>query len=231
MQNPKIVLIDGQQRYDVRAFFRKEGRAKYISHLDLYRTMQRAFSRSGLKVWFTDGYNPKIYLNFAMPISLGFEGAREAFDFRLMEDMEETEVLNALNRVLPEGIVITEVQSPVKKVTDIAESEYSLTLTAHNIPPAELKQKLAEFFRQEAILTEKRTKKGMKQVDIRPMIHRWEILSGEHLELKLTLPSGVAVNLNPMLVIDTFAARAGIEVDYRNIRRDRILCADGTDFR
>lgn len=41
-----------------RLLFSKTGRAKYISHLDLMRTFQRAFFRSGHQVRHTEGFNP-----------------------------------------------------------------------------------------------------------------------------------------------------------------------------
>ena len=50
MDNPKIIVVEGTPVYDIRAFYRKEGRAKYISHLDLYRTIQRSFQRSKLPI-------------------------------------------------------------------------------------------------------------------------------------------------------------------------------------
>ena len=66
---PKIIVVEGRPVYDIRAFYRKEGRAKYISHLDLYRTVQRAFQRAKLPIWFTLGYNPHIYLTYALPLA------------------------------------------------------------------------------------------------------------------------------------------------------------------
>ena len=41
-----------------RLLFSKTGRAKYISHLDLMRTFQRAFSRAGIQIKHTEGFNP-----------------------------------------------------------------------------------------------------------------------------------------------------------------------------
>jgi radical SAM-linked protein len=65
---------------DIRVFFSKTGNAKYISHLDLYRSFSRAIQRSGLPVWITEGFNPHIYITFALPLALGIEGQEEAMD-------------------------------------------------------------------------------------------------------------------------------------------------------
>ena len=110
---PKIIVVEGKPVYDIRAFYRKEGRAKYISHLDLYRTVQRAFQRAKLPIWFTLGYNPHIYLTYALPLALGYEGVRESFDFRLTENLPLEETAARLNAAMPEGIVITELRPPV----------------------------------------------------------------------------------------------------------------------
>ena len=56
---------------DVRLWFQKCGDARYISHLDLSRCMQRALKRSGLPIWYTEGFNPHAYVTFALPLSMG----------------------------------------------------------------------------------------------------------------------------------------------------------------
>ncbi len=65
---------------NTRVFFSKTDRAKYISHLDLNRVMQGAIKRAKLPVWYTEGYNPHMYVQFMLPLSLGQEGVREAMD-------------------------------------------------------------------------------------------------------------------------------------------------------
>ena len=66
-----------------RIIFRKEGRAKYISHLDLMRTMQRVFIRAGVQIKHTEGFNPHPYMAFALPLSVGMESDYEILDFKL----------------------------------------------------------------------------------------------------------------------------------------------------
>ena len=58
---------------DYRLFYTKTGRLKYISHLDTNRLMQRTLKRSGLPVWYSEGFNPHIYITFALPLALGLE--------------------------------------------------------------------------------------------------------------------------------------------------------------
>ena len=94
-------------------FYQKKGRAKYISHLDINRLMQRVLKRAGLPVWYTEGFNPHIYLTFALPLSLGYESDFETMDFRLTEEMNLQQVQQILNQNMPEGILVTRVAEPV----------------------------------------------------------------------------------------------------------------------
>lgn len=231
MDNPKIIVVEGTPVYDIRAFYRKEGRAKYISHLDLYRTIQRSFQRSKLPIWFTQGFNPHIYLTFALPIALGYEGVEESFDFRLRENLPEEEILSRLNAALPEGIVISRIAAPQKKAEEIEKAEYSLLFSAKDIPTGKLLADFDAFLAQDAILTEKRTKKGPKEIDLKPGIFASKTgLSGDAVALEITLPAGIFQNINPTLLTDAFAAGKGIALDYRLIRRNAVLCKDGSRF-
>ena len=79
----------------VRAVFAKRGRAKYISHLDLNRCMQRVFKRSGIPIWYTEGFNPHIYITFALPLSLGYESGVEIMDFNITEGIPFKDIRHA----------------------------------------------------------------------------------------------------------------------------------------
>ena len=54
-----------------RILFSKFGRARFISHLDLMRTIQRAFFRAGIQIKHTEGYNPHPFVSIALPLSVG----------------------------------------------------------------------------------------------------------------------------------------------------------------
>lgn len=56
-------------RFTVRLKFRKVGDLQYISHLDLQRTFNRVIKRSGIPVWYTQGFNPHMKLVFSSPLS------------------------------------------------------------------------------------------------------------------------------------------------------------------
>ena len=107
-----------------RLLFRKSGRAVYISHLDLMATFQRAFLRSGVEVWHTEGFNRHVYVSIALPLSVGYSSDCEILEFNLEDDTPLARVPERLNAVLPEGVEVLscyEAKVPLKKIVDLYE--------------------------------------------------------------------------------------------------------------
>lgn len=205
---------------NTRVFFSKTDRAKYISHLDLNRVMQGAIKRAKLPVWYTEGYNPHMYVQFMLPLSLGQEGIREAMDFRLLEDIPHNEVTERLNKALPFDIRAVETAAPVLKNTDIATAEYEITADID-------KKKFLGFTESEKIIVIKNTKKGESEIDLKPLVSELDV--GD--TIKFRLPAGNDFNINPVLLLDAYREFSGEEIKRIRIVRTKILCADGSEFR
>ncbi len=206
---------------NVRIFFAKTGRAIYISHLDLYRVFQRAVKRCKLPVWETQGFNPHIYITFALPLALGTEGICESLDTKLTEDISFEEICERLNSALPRDIRVLSAAEPVYKNTDIEKSEYEIRISTDW-------DKLNAFFAQEKIITEKKTKKGISEIDLKPMI---EISEMEEGFIRMKLPSGTQTNINANLVFEAFEKQFDMEIDTLNIKRTAVYCQNGEIFR
>ena len=204
---------------NTRVFFSKMDRAKYISHLDLNHCVQRAMRRSRLPIWQTEGYNPHTYVAFMLPLSLGQEGVCEAMDFRLTEDVPAEEVMQKLNDSLPPDIRIIRVAEPKYKNTDIASAEYRIESDIDV-------DKFRQFVSAEQILTEKKTKKGVSTIDLKPLISHLSFDDA----ITLRLPAGNDFNINPSLLFDAYCAATGETITRLRIVRTRIFCADGVEF-
>ena len=214
-----------------RLLFSKTGRAKYISHLDLMRTFQRAFARAHIQIKHTEGFNPHPFVSIALPLSVGYSSQCEILEFGLMGDMPYDQVPERLTAAMPEGIVITELAPPVRKADDIEKPDYTLEFSMKELSPEELEKAFTDYISQPAIETQKHTKKGPKTIDLKPSLLRCEVEKTDRgILLSLTLPAGIHENINPTLLIDAFGKAVEKEPDYHAIRRDRILCSDGTEF-
>lgn len=210
----------------IRVFFEKRDRAKYISHLDITRCFSRAISRTDIPVWYTEGFNPRIYMTFPLPISLGYESRCESLDIRLIDENYPLErVTQELNKVLPEGILIIYTALPEQKPEAISRAEY--TLSVESDQPGRVQEAFATFAGREAILVMKRSKKGQREVDIKPM---FQVVSTEEqpglLVMKLRLAAGLTSNLSPTLLMDAFAQDAGLTGLYYRVERTAIIDSD-----
>ena len=97
--------------FKARMKFAKEGRAKYISHLDLMHAMQRSMARCQMPLWFTEGFNQHAYVSVALPLSTGYSGECEFLDFNITAEAVPENVVEALNDVFPEGLRAIEIYS------------------------------------------------------------------------------------------------------------------------
>ena len=211
---------------DYRVVFEKRGRVKYISHLDLNRCMLRAIRRSGLPAWYTEGFHPHMYLMFPLALSLGAESICEVMDIRLTEELPPEEILSRLNPALPEGLRAYAVREPKHVTQDIGSAEYEVTLCGED-----LAAKWDAFLAQEQILIEKKTKKGMKEMDIRDKICMVDSRAeGDALRLTLRLPAGNEGNINVSVVTDAFQKYAESPILVKEVLRTKIFCVDGGVF-
>lgn len=194
--------------YTVRLVFSKTGRARYISHLDLNRTMTRVLRRAGIPLWYTEGFNRHPYITFAAPLSLGSESVCERMDFRLTDDsLTMEEIVERVNASMPEGLQALKAAEAVNKACLLGFAAYRMEL---NCPLEELNA----FLTQDNITVEKKAKKGgTKTVDIKPHLDVTDTkTTGDACELIVTLPCSNDVTVNPALLTSALSAFCGREV-------------------
>ena len=86
----------------LRMRFSKTGRAIWLSHLDLMRTMQRAFLRAEYPLKYSEGFNPHAQISILLPLSVGVSSECELMDFQLKEDVDLSQLPARLTSVMPE---------------------------------------------------------------------------------------------------------------------------------
>ncbi len=219
------------EKTDVRAVFEKKGRAVFISHLDLFRTMQRALKRSKLPVWYSQGFNPHIYLNFPLALSLGVSSSTEFMDFSVTESFDMDEGRDMLNSVMPEGLSVLKLSGPIYKNSDIGFAEYKMCFYGGAAPEYML-EKLNMMMDLETIEIDKRSKsKGTIKIDIRPYLDILNVgIKDDHAEIDIRLPAGGTLNINSNVFADTFSDISGITFDSVYAERTKILRKNGEIF-
>ncbi len=88
----------------------KEGDASFLSHREAMRALERALRRSGLPLAFSKGYNPRPRMSFSPALPLGVAAEAEYLEVALCGEVEEPGLEERLNRFMPVGLRVREVQ-------------------------------------------------------------------------------------------------------------------------
>jgi len=226
----------------VRVKYCKEGPIKYISHLNLAQVFTRILRRADIPVVKSEGFNPRFRISFGPPLPLGISSTSEYLDIRLKEEIKTEELVEKLNRVLPQGLKILRAKiippSTGSLVKIIDKASYIITLKVKeellDLADKNQKDKLKKlqqeieknnkrFLNLDEVIVEKQTKNGIKRVDIKSSILDIKVQKFESpiLKLSLGIRIGQQGNLNPRYV-----AKAWISNFINNFKIIRI-CRDG----
>lgn len=173
--------------FKARMLFKKEGRAKYISHLDNMQAIQRSIARAKLPIWHTEGFNPHAYISIALPLSTGFSSEYELLDFNfLTEDVPENAIKD-LNMALPSGFEVLDIYKTERKAKEMKFSQYDITYDFDDGRDADFIKKVQDLFNQDEVIVVKRTKRSEKEVNIKEFIAKLEIFDVDENTSKITV--------------------------------------------
>jgi radical SAM-linked protein len=186
-----------------RIVFEKKGQAVWISHLDLMRLFQRAFKRAGLPLTHTQGFNPRPSVSIALPLSVGVESSCELLDFEINgEEVPCDEIRCRLNENLIEGVKVLGVCKKGRKLKELTFLSCKITLEYDNGVNQAALQQIRELFSRDEVIVPKKTKNGVQDQNIIPMIRRIEVSCKDENTLQITaLICCQNPALNPMQLV------------------------------
>ena len=217
-----------------RLLFEKTGSAVWMSHLDLMRLMQRAFKRAGLPLTHTHGFNPRPSVSIALPLSVGVESVCELMDFDLEGELPPMETIQTrLNAALVPGITVRQVYMDGRKIRDLALLRCRLGLEYDGGIPAGATDAIATLFARESLMVEKKSKNGILEQDIRPMIRELSVAKTGEKELRVeALITCQNPSLNPMQLYGAIVRYLPeVAPDFCTCRREELYDEKETIFR
>ncbi len=209
------------------AAYQKGNEIAMISHLDIQRTLQRAFRRAGIPLLYSNGFNPHPQFSFATAAATGMSSECEWFEVQLSEEMTPAEFERRANGGMPQGMRVSGAFAAPENYGSLSAklraAEYRVDFQF--VEPVS-KEKLAETL--EAMLTgeiiiQKRTKGGIRPVDMRPYILRVSVgqVEGEHAALlvlgKLQADGGLRVDAFIDALLERLDAHAAYEIHRTNM--------------
>ena len=218
-----------------RLLFTKTGRARYISHLDLMRTFQRAFFRAGIPLKHTEGFNPHPFISIALPLSVGYSSQCEILEFVLLDGVPREAVPRRLTAAMPEGILVHSCYPAERKLKELTYVNYIINMEYEEGRPQETETALKNLLSWDSLVVRKKSKKakaGFTEVDLIPLIHSWNIQCQRD---AMTLSADLRAQnpgLNPELIRASFCeAYPELAPDFVTFHRREVLDADGKPFR
>lgn len=167
----------GGEAVRYRLTYRKDGPARFASHLDIVRALERAARRARLPLAYTQGFNPHPRLSIAAPLAVGWTAASDVVDLELTEWRRPEDVVEALNRSLPRGIAIVaarrvEPGTPAA-MAQVRAGTYLVSARVLDGRGVEDVVRAVERFRDSStVIVERRGAHGGDQraVDVRPLV-------------------------------------------------------------
>jgi len=187
--------------------YRKGDEVRWISHLDLKRTLERAMRRAQLPLALTEGHNPHPRLSLGPPLPLGATGDAELLVIHLSEPVGPGEVKERLNQQLPPGLEVMETWALPrykKKETfgDIDVAEYRVTIRGE-VAAGKVRQRVKELLARQELIVERGGERPERVVDLRPLILSLSVAHAteEEVELYMRLRTGSHGGARPQEVI------------------------------
>ncbi|MCR3921919.1 MAG: TIGR03936 family radical SAM-associated protein [Firmicutes bacterium] len=169
--------------------FAKQQPLRYLSHLDLMRLWQRAIRRAGLPVVYSLGFNPHPKMSFASALPVGVISDAEYLDIQFAKDISEQDLIT-LQNVLPIGLLISGWRIVPESVPALMALVRAVTwVMPLDEPIVTVQATIEQLLATTELLVERKGKKGIKTVNIRPFIYKLQV-EEETARLLMLLASG-----------------------------------------
>jgi radical SAM-linked protein len=159
----------------LRITFAKGEALKYISHLDLARTWERAFRRAALPLAYSRGYNPRPRFQIAAALPVGVTGRSELLDIWLVDPLSPKALLARLGPVLPGGLElfdVTEVELRAPSLqSQMRAADYRILISSRE-PVEAIRTRISALMDLPTLLRQRQHKGRLQTYDLRPLIHR-----------------------------------------------------------
>ncbi|MBQ4630442.1 MAG: DUF2344 domain-containing protein [Clostridia bacterium] len=196
--------MKSETKFVYRITYTKGDSVKYISHLDFLRCVNRSFKRAKIPVKYSQGFNPHILLNIGLPCPVGVSSECEMLDIELKCEMDPALIVKNLDGAMPSGIKILSAERKTNHPDFFAIefAEYDISFSS------DIEFDTNAFAHEECVMIEKKSKRGMKEVNIKEFVKemKLESLGDKKYALKCIISAGNKLNLKPDLLVSSIAS-------------------------
>jgi len=204
----------------IRLRYKKTEEGRFLSHLDLARTMERALRRAEIPLAFSEGFNPHPRISFASALAVGITGDSEYLDVELRQPMEVEEIKKRIKSAMPKAldlVDVREIPQRSKSLTALINlAEYSFTVKAKDSEPEKIQAGIDQVLAAKELWLEPRNKDGKKvksAKEVRGLIRNiyLERVNDDTYMVKMALAMNNTGQLRPQEVWQMIAELGGFE--------------------
>ena len=200
----------------IRIKFAKEGTMKFIGHLDVMRYFQKVMRRADVDIRYSEGFSPHQIMSFASPLGVGMESRGEYVDIEVLSTDSSKEMLRRINDVIGDEMEALSYRllpdHAANAMSIVAAADYIVKFREEYAPEDwdAFAAGLETFLAQDEIMILKKTKKGEKEMNLRPLIY--ELCAKEGKQIRMKIATGSAANIKPDAVIRAYMESRGEEL-------------------
>ena len=188
---------------------------KVSNHLDVMRYFQKVMRRADVDIRYSEGFSPHQIMSFASPLGVGMESRGEYVDIEVLSTDSSKEMLRRINSVIGDEMEAISYRllpdNAANAMSIVAAADYVVKFRP-GYEPADwdsFANGLESLMNQNEIMIVKKTKKGEKEMNLRPLIYDLSV-SGDAISMKIA--TGSAANIKPDVVIGAYMNSRGEEL-------------------
>ena len=197
----------------LRVTYRKEGALRYVGHLDLMRTWERALRRARLPLAYTQGFSPHARLALGAPLAVGFEGERELLDAWMSPHVAPVDVVEQLRGELPDGLSVVAVEEVPHEEPSlqsaITSATYELIFDRGDIDAEELRWRVDGLLATHELEWEEQRGQKTRVYDLRATVRDLDVRTEPRsVVVDMHLEAREGLTGRPLSVLDALGERA-----------------------
>lgn len=99
---------DREKAFRYRARFQKTGVLRFVSHLDLTKTLRLGFKRAGIPLSYSRGYHPQPQISFGPALPMNVESKEEFLDLFTYQYIPPDDFVKRVNETLPPELAFSD---------------------------------------------------------------------------------------------------------------------------
>jgi radical SAM family uncharacterized protein/radical SAM-linked protein len=179
-----------------RLFYAKQGDIRFLSHLEVMQVFFQACRRAGVKLHYSQGFNPVPKVSFSPALPVGTASLAEYLDIDLRETItDEREYMKRLNGQMPSGITIRSIEeTPDRKTGAQGKNLTCYEIILDHVLSETDRGKLQRFLASDSFAVTTKRKGKERTVDIRQQVKSIGVLENGSLKMVLLSEEGKATS-------------------------------------